>query len=140
MNKKYHENIDQEWQEEPCPEELYNAIDIQKTNPLEAIKEFEQLGKKGSLLSLVYLGDAYCNGRGVDRDIDRGQKYYEKAASLGSIEAYHRMAFWLWCHDNVEKTVQILTYTSRKGFSPAMFLLGLLYTSGKYITKDFNKG
>lgn len=136
---KYQENIDREWSDEPFPQELFDAIKLQEHSPLEAISVFKELSEHGSILSLLYLGDAYANGRGVESDVEIGLDYYERAGNFGSIEARHRIAYRKWCQDKHNETINILEDLSDLGFSPASYFMGLFYMSGNYINKDVTR-
>ena len=136
MYINYSENTALEWDMEPFASSIEDAMELRESDPTEFVKILEKLAKNGSVLSMIYLGDVYANGRGVPIDIDRGLKWYERASERGSIEATHRLARWNWSYDDYDKTMQLLLINSRKGFSPAMYLLGLMYLSDKHTKSD----
>lgn len=129
MSVRFAENIDREWSVEPDASRLLSAIELQEGDPLECLRIFQELAERGSNLAKCYLGDAYANGRGVDRDIEGGMQWYKEASDSGSIEASHRLAFWLWHFHKYQDAVAILEETSRRGYTPSMFLLGSIYYS-----------
>jgi TPR repeat protein len=129
LSARYLENIDREWSIEPDPGRLLLAIELQKSNPLEYLKICHELVQHGSNLAKCYIGDVYANGRGVDRDIELGMQWYRKASDSGSIEASHRLAFWLWYQGEYQVAVGILKNIGERGFPPALYVLGSIYYS-----------
>ena len=129
MRVRYPENIDREWSIEPAARRLLFAIELQKSNPLECLEILHELAQNGSNLAKCYIGDAYANGRDVDRDIECGMQWYQSASDSGSIEASHRLAFWLWYQGKFDVSVEIMKNIGERGFSPALFVLGSIYFS-----------
>ncbi len=129
MSVRYLENFDREWSVEPDAERLLIAAKLQQSNPQECLKIWHDLAQQGSNLAKVYLGDAYANGRNVDRDIERGMQWYQRASDSGSIEASHRLAFWLWYKGEYQTAVERLKDIGERGFSPALTVLGSIYYS-----------
>ncbi len=129
MSVRFPENIDREWSNEPDASSLWSAVELQESNPQECLRIFHELAERGSNLAKCYLGDAYANGRGVDRDIERGMQWYQRASDSGSIEASHRLAFWLWYQGEYQVAVERLKDIGERGFSPALCVLGSIYYS-----------
>jgi TPR repeat protein len=129
MSPRYLENFDQEWSVEPDAEMLLLAARVKETDPQECLKIWHELAEHGSNLAKVYLGDAYANGRNVDCDIERGMQWHRRASDSGSIEASHRLVFWLWYKGEYQAAVEILKDIGERGFSPALCVLGSIYYS-----------
>ena len=62
-----------------------NAIKAQHYT--DAIAILKPLGDTGNVQAQTRLGDAYVEGRGVDRDLAVGERWYEKAALQGDTSA-----------------------------------------------------
>jgi TPR repeat protein len=105
------------------------ANKLQESKPQECLKIWHELAHQGSNLAKSYLGDAYANGRNVDRDIELGMQWYQRASDSGSIEASHRLAFWLWWQGEYQLAVERLKDIGDRGFSPALCVLGSIYYS-----------
>jgi U-box domain/Sel1 repeat len=58
-------------------------------NPKEAFKWYEMAHKAGSVKGTAYIGDAYCFGLGVSKNVCRGVLFYFDAAQKGSDFAAH---------------------------------------------------
>lgn len=129
MSVRYLENFDREWSVEPDADRLLFAAKLQQSNPQECLKIWHELAQQGSNLAKFYLGDAYANGRNVERDIERGMQWYQRASDSGSIEASHRLAFWLWYQGKYQAAVERLKDIGERGFSPALCVLGSIYYS-----------
>ena len=136
---KYIENIDREWRIESDPDRLRHAIDLREMDSISALDELQALADDGSALAMLYIGDTYGNGRGVPRDVERGDHWYQRAADRGSIEASHRLAFGYYHSRDYQKSIELLGRLSDLGFIPAMYCLGSFYFTGTGVDKDMGK-
>ena len=127
MAVSFKENIDQEWEAELFKEKLLRASRLQDSNQEECLQIWQELADMGSPLASLYLGDAYANGRFGVRDIEIGMKLYRRSADLGSIEAKHRLAYWLWFKRDYASSIELLESAAMQGFLPAMYVLGAVY-------------
>lgn len=133
---EYVENFDREWGADRDPDALRLAIELRDTNPQAAIGQLKKLAGLGSPLAMVYIGDAYANGRGLERDVNTGVDWYRNAAMHGSVEGAHRLAFCYYHMNKFNEAVEILRRLSQEGFSPATYCLGLFYFHGVGIEKS----
>src|SRR5688500_763805 len=53
----------------------------------EAVRQWRPLAARGGPEALLNLGHAYRLGRGVPRDMNLAEQYYERAARAGHVEA-----------------------------------------------------
>ena len=127
------------WELEPEPQQLSDALEMLESDSLQAIGRLEAMAKNDSVLSMVYVGDAYLYGDRVGQDSERGEQWLRRAAMKGSIEAAFRLA----CHyrwiENYDKSIQELTKLSNSGYSPAMYLLGLMNYNGEGVNKNIDQ-
>ena len=70
MSNRAYEVYD--WDQEPDLDELRRLMDMQATDPAQALGGLEELAGRGSTMSMVYLAHAYRNGIGVNVDYDPG--------------------------------------------------------------------
>ena len=138
MPAKYPEIIVQEWEREPDVERLWGATDLLKTDVLTAIKKLEDLSMEGSALSMMYLGDTYLYGRKVEIDLERGERWMRQSVARGSIEGMYRLARYYQSQGRNDEAKCILVQLCDHGFSPAMYILGLMYYEGSGVEKDIN--
>lgn len=127
----YPESFIQALADEPDLDAFWDASAQLKIAPLLAIAKLEKLAERGSALSMLYIGDSYENGRGVERNVELGDQWYRRAADCGSIEAAHRLAFAYWHKHEYGRAIEELSKLSERGFTPAMFCLGSMYYVGK---------
>ncbi len=130
------ENVAMALRDEPDAAGFLEAYSMLDRQPVEALRRLEMLADQGSLLSLVFLGDAYLYGRGVDPDVERGKAYLFKAAKAGSIEASFRLARFLGRNGDTEESIDALRKLAERGYSPAMYLLGWRYYRGIGVDED----
>lgn len=136
---RYSENFATELSLEPDVGSLWAAVRLIDVDRNHAIELLENLSNRGSALSMVYLGDLYTNGRGGERDIERGWQWYQKAADKGSIEASYRLAVARWNYGYYESSVEEFISLVKRGFSPAMCCLGSIFSSGVGVPRDEQK-
>ena len=79
------------------PEKYYYLGMLEERNySYEAAYDMYETGiDKGSLLSLLGMGNLYLNGYGVDRDVITAKEYFDNALFAGCIEAnYYEALIW----------------------------------------------
>ena len=133
---KYSENFLVELAQEPDVHSFWNAVRLIDSDKNQAIENLKNLSENGSILSMVYLGDLYVNGRGVPRDVRRGDEWYKEAAKYGSIEASYRLAVARWKSGAYESSIKDFISLTKRGFSPAMCCLGSIYVTGMGVPRD----
>lgn len=103
---------------------------------------YEQSLNNGYYPAGTALGDIYTSGKGVDRDIEKGIKYYNIAAEHNDANAQ----FWLgWMYArglgisaNRELGLKWLRAASENNIAAAQYELYELYATGEYIVaKDY---
>jgi TPR repeat protein len=141
MAYKLGENIQREWNEEPQRVELWNALQLFETDPELAIEKLTKLGENGSALAMMYLGAAYVHGRGgIDCDFTLGEQWLSRSAEHGSIEGGFILGMHCWCEGDFSRAETELTKLCGRGYSPAMYRLGLFFFTGAAGEKDQSKG
>jgi len=133
---KYTENIDKEWQADRDPDAIKMALELRNAHPQDSVDQLKNLADLGSSLAMVYIGDAYANGRGLERDVNVGVNWYIRAADHGSTEAAHRLAFYHYHMKRFNDSIEILRRLSDQGFSPATYCLGLFCYHGVGVEKS----
>ena len=76
--------------------DVFHAGQLVEQDDTKAALYFKKLGKAGRLEGWINAGTLYMNGSStVDKKPERGFRYFEKAAKLGSKQAYQQLA---WCY------------------------------------------
>src|SRR5690348_6064851 len=87
------ENLSREWDEDPRSAELWDALELAKSDTDPSVEALTRLAEDGSPLAMMYLGSAYVAGKyGLQKDRDVGEYWLVRSAAAGSIEAAHRLA------------------------------------------------
>jgi TPR repeat protein len=139
MKKKFSEHFLEALKREPDVPSLWRAVASLDQDTQEGLLALEELAAKGSILSMVYIGDTHENGRGVERDTEVGDMWYTRAADRGSIDAAFRLAFGYWHDGNQEKSIIELERICNLDFTPAAYLLGTFYYHGVGVEKSVSK-
>ena len=74
---------------EPDQGRLYRAYKMLEKDPQKAILELKALVKVHSIMSMIYLGDAYKFGTGVEANLNEAEEWYRLAANAGSLPAHY---------------------------------------------------
>ena len=110
-----------------------------------ALAEYERGKDAGQVDCMLRTADFYLNGKGVEKDVERGQALLLKAAESGNPVANFRVAADLLAGEKPEKANLLTGYghllAAANGNLPeAQNELGLLYLSGKLGTADTSAG
>jgi len=103
------------------------AIRLVKKGCEEGLEQLIQLSNIGCSTSQFFLGQAYEQGRGVDRDMITATKYYKEAAHSGHPEAKYNLGiFYLkgegGCECSEEKGFELIQEAAECGLSEAVAL------------------
>ncbi len=97
--------------------------------------------QKGNSPAMVFLGNAYLNGWGVESDLAKALDYARHAASLGHAGGEVLLGF-LYAQgsggvvQNHDRALQWFSKAVDKGHSMAMNNLGVMYEQGLGVKKD----
>lgn len=125
---------------------LYAALKIldDTENRSQYLADMEAAAEDGSILAMVYFGDAnYAGSWGMPVDKRKAYKWWKKAAEQGNPVAMYFMSYVYGWDDAVEKDKGIaLMYalnSSEYKFPRAFRALGFLYEDGDFVEKNLNK-
>src|SRR6185312_570848 len=90
-----------------------------------------------------YLGVCYENGIGVEQNIQKAVKLYQKAAEQGDARALNILGF---CYENgtgvekyIQKAVELYQKAAEQGDADAQFSLGVCYENGTGVEQNIQK-
>jgi len=126
MTSRIGENIQREWDEDPAPDKLWDALRVMDKDPEAAIPLLIDLAANGSSLSMVYLGSAYLSGT-LPVDKESGETWLKKSADLGSIEGGYQLARFYEIEKRTEEAREWFASVAERGYSPALYRLGCLH-------------
>jgi len=135
MAAKIGENIQREWDEEPFPPELWDALEARKSDRDSGIAMLTDLAERGSRLAMMYLGHAYVKS-GDQSETALGEALLARTAERGSIAARFQLAVHHERQGDGQRAVSELKTLAQKGYSPGMYLLGSILYRGKLVQRD----
>ena len=110
-----------------------------------ALSEYERGKDAGQMDCMLRTADFYLEGKGVEKDTERGNALLRKAAEAGNPVANFRVAAQLLAGEKPEKANLLVGYShllaaANGNLSEAQNELGLLYLSGKLGLADSPAG
>ena len=109
------------------------------TSPETAVRELEALANEGSLMSMVYIADAYQKGKGVTKDLSEYESWLEKAMKAGSSYAGYMLGRLHLRNRNYIRAKEVITVSASMNFLPSIVLLGQMYQKGNGVAVDYQK-
>ncbi|MDH1975399.1 tetratricopeptide repeat protein [Aliarcobacter butzleri] len=109
----------------------------------QAIKLYEQAGKRGNVDAMYNLGVIYSNGV-VQQDYKKAFFWFEKASKKGDKKAIYNLGVMYDNGFGVEidkkKAFNLYVKSASLGVYDAMYNLGMMYINGEGVEKDEKKG
>jgi len=106
----------------------------------EAAQRFRQAAERGHAAAAYDLGEAYNDGRGVNKDLNEGAKWINAAASRGDPRAQYAVGAALYSNAKSDqdraRAVRYLGNAASQGHAGAQYLLGESYANGRGVTKN----
>lgn len=129
-----------DWTTEPDIMELRNAHILLGSNFNEARQKLEQLAERGSVASMLYLGDAYASGRYGSKNLLEAKKWYEIAELKNWIPASYRLGRIYFGLGDYASALQAFSRGADRGYSPAAYRLGRMYIDGLGTSRNLEQG
>ncbi len=133
-------SYDIDWTEEPDMMELRNAYALLGSHFNQARQMLEKLAERGSLASVLYLGDAYASGRYGSKNLLEAKKWYERAEAREWIPAPHRLGRIYFTLGDYASALRAFSRGADKGYSPAVYRLGKMYIEGLGAATNLEQG
>lgn len=114
----------------------YASGRCQPGNGIETERKLRMAAKEDHPVALLVLGLSYDTGMGSQPDRKRANRYYERAARLGNMQAAHhlglnRLRFAEGRNDRRDG-VEWLVKAANDGYAVSAMLLGQIYENGRY--------
>jgi len=129
-----------QFDEEPDPIRLYDARRKLENDPERAVQELAFLASRGSIMSMIYLGEAFARGTGGEIDQEKAESWYKKAAASGSPIALHLLGRLYLKSDRAQEAVEAFKHAAEKDYAPSLYLLGRMYFWGRGVQRDSRCG
>ena len=114
---------------------------VEKDNA-EAIKWFRKSADQGLSNAQYNLGLCYQNGTGVEKDDTQAAIWFRKAADQGNKDAQYKVALSYLVHGPDKDDAEAFKWLAKaadNGNEEAMFCLGMCYSKGYAVKKDYGK-
>ena len=100
--------------------------------------------KKGGKAEKLYeQANKYYKGKGVDVDLEKAAKLFEKSAKQGNAKAQNRLGIMYENGEGVDKNLKNAaawyTKAAKQGYDSAQWNLGVMYANGNGVDKDPKK-
>jgi TPR repeat protein len=125
-----------DWAREPNIEGLNRARDLLAVAPDRARLHLEALAKRGSIMAMIYLAEAYFRGTELPGDREKVDLWYGRATDAGSIQASCYQGWLKTIDGDFAKAVELYEIGVRANFTPSIYRLGRMYYSGLGVEKD----
>jgi len=82
------------------------------------------------------LGNAYLNGRGVERDLNRAKYYWELSAMNGNLNARHNLGVNEWNAGSYRRAMKHFMIAAKAGSENSLVNVTQVFMNEGIITKD----
>lgn len=128
-----------DWAKEPDQGELFRAYEQLAIAPAEALERLKGLAERGSIMSMLYLADAYRNGMGIKVDLVQAQSWYRSAANCGSIPASYELGRVLYDLKSYAESKAAFEVGEAHKYAPSINMLGMMYLQGVGVERSISK-
>ena len=125
-----------EFRREPDLLALSAAYKLLKKESERALSMLEELAGRGSLMSMVYLGDAYLKGLGVSTDVESAKKWLKRATDEGSRVAPHQLGLLYLDLKEYQHAEEMFRLGASWNYLPSLYRLGTMYADGVGVTRQ----
>lgn len=141
MKKRMGENIDSEWERDPYADQVWDALQLIKTNPEQGLSALLDLGAKNSSLALLFAGNSYADGiNNIPKNEKIATDLLKRSLDLGSIEGGYVLGYLQMSNRHFKEAIETYNRLIDLGYSPAMYVLGYHYVFGSPSIRNYEKG
>ena len=105
-----------------------------------ALKLWHRAGELGSAESYNNIGNAYYNGRSVERDMKKGQHYWELATMGGDADSRHNLGILEENEDNMVRALKHHMVAAGCGVNESLKKIREFYMNGHATKDDYARG
>src|SRR5436190_5918582 len=108
--------------------------------PERALQELKWLASRGSVMSLIYIGETYARGRGVKVDLEEAMSWYKQAAETGSALAQHLLGRAYFKQRKMEEALACFRRAAAQDYAPPIYFLGRMNCWGTGMPRNIEEG
>jgi TPR repeat protein len=127
------------WEQEPDIDEIRRLHGMLSSDAVRALEGLKELAERGSVMSMLYLADAYRTGTGTDIDPSQSQEWFGRAAAAGSLLASYELGGIHWDAKDYENAHREFSGGAAKKYAPSMNLLAMIYVNGLGVPVDVQR-
>ena len=105
-----------------------------------ALELWHRAGELGSAESYNNIGNAYYNGRSVERDMKKGQHYWELATMGGDADSRHNLGILEENEDNMVRALKHHMVAAGCGVNESLKKIREFYMNGHATKDDYARG
>ena len=141
MQKRMGENITLEWERDPYPDLVWDALQLIKVDPEGGMSALLDLGAQGSSLALMYAGHRHRDGmNNVPKNEEAAISLLRQSFDLGSIEGGYLLGNMQMANGHLKDGLDTYHRLSDLGYLPAMYAMGYHYVFGDPSIRNNDKG
>lgn len=126
----------EQFEKEPDLGRLSRAYAKISTDWPRAREEFEKLADIGSVMNMLYVADVYWRGLVTLRDLEEYERWLVRARDAGSASGAYKLGRFYLRQDRNADAIDNLLLSAKRGFIPALALLGNIYAKGERVPRD----
>jgi TPR repeat protein len=124
---------------EPDLAALERAHALLLASPAEGLEAMNALAERGSLMSLLYIAEAYRTGISGKPDPAQSADWYQRASNAGSAHASYMLGRMYLRTREYFNAKQWFEVGVRLDYTPAICMMGYMYAYGLGVRKDWDK-
>jgi uncharacterized protein len=133
-------SVQEHFDAEPDLARLRDARLRLNREPERALQELKWLAARGSVMSLIYIGETYARGRGVKVDLEQAMSWYKQAAQTGSALALHLLGRAYFKQKRIEEALACFRQAAAQDYPPSLYFLGRMNCWGIGMPRNIEEG
>jgi uncharacterized protein len=128
-----------DWAKEPDMESLTRAHSLLASDPGQALTELKALADRGSVMSMLYIANAYRNGVGSGTDLQQAEEWYRRAMDRGSVLGSYELGRVYYEMENYPKAEKAFRAGESQNYAPSINMLGMMHLGGTGVEQNTGK-
>jgi TPR repeat protein len=122
---------------EPDFNQLVELFDQYQSFPsVKVLEKLDVLADRGSMQSMVYIGVAYRDGYGVEKNQTLAESYFVRAFEAENDIADYYLAKLYMSQERYQELFKVLSTSAKYKFAPTLNCLGHMYLNGYGVDRD----
>lgn len=135
------ENINLEWERDPCAHLVWDALQAIKVDSERGMAALLDLGAQGSALALLFAGHSYRDGsNNLQKNEKAALKLLQQSFDFGSMEAGYLLGHLQMTNGRRNDGLDTFNRLSDMGYLPAIYVMGYHYVYGDPSLRNERKG